>query len=89
MRIKQNLVLRHIGNDYVIIEPDKGMVDMATVFTLNETAAWLWKQLEGKAFTTRIVTELLLNQYGIEPDKASADAELLVDNLIKNGLIEE
>lgn len=89
MKIKQNLVLRHIGRDYVIVEPDKGIVNMANVFTLNETAAWLWKQLEGQTFTIHAVAELLLQQYDVDREKAIADAKELVANLIKNGLIEE
>lgn len=89
MRLKQNLVLRHIGNDYVIIEPDKGVVDMANVFTLNETAAWLWKQLESKTFSTDVVAELLLQQYNIDVDKADGDAKQLVAYMLQNGLIEE
>ena len=89
MRIKKNLILRHIGRDYVIIEPDSEVVDMANVFTLNETAARLWKQLEGKWFSTAVVAELLLEQYEIDADKAACDAERLVADLIENGLIEE
>ena len=89
MRIKQNLILRHIGREYVIVEPNSEVVDMANVFTLNETAAWLWKQLESKSFSTEVVAEMLLKEYDIDADRAAGDAEQLVADMIENGLIEE
>lgn len=89
MKIKSNLVLRHIGNDYIIIEPDKGIIDMANVYTLNETAAWLWQQLESLDFSVDVIAELLLQRYDIDSGKAIYDAEQLVKSLRENGLLEE
>lgn len=89
MKIRENLVLRHIGSDYVIIEPDKGVVDMANVYTLNDAAAWLWKELENIEFSVDDVAEFLLQHYDVDFEKAICDAELLVADLKQNGLLEE
>ena len=35
----------------MIVNPFSETMDMAQVYSLNETAAWLWKQLENKEFT--------------------------------------
>ena len=48
MRVKKGLVLRHIGEEHVIVVPNRGTVDMTSVYRLNEVAAWLWKQFEDK-----------------------------------------
>ena len=51
MRLNSNLILRQVGGEYMIVNPFSETMDMAQVYSLNETAAWLWKQLENKEFT--------------------------------------
>lgn len=89
MKLKKGLVLRHIGNEYIIIEPDKGVVDMAKVYTLNEVAAWLWKQLEEKDFTVEQMEDLLMQRYEVEYEQVQKDIGALVIQLKKQGLIVE
>lgn len=89
MKWKKGLVLRRIGNEYIIIEPDKGVVDMAKVYTLNEVAAWLWKQLEEKDFTVEQMEDLLMQRYEVEYEQVRKDIETLVIQLKKQGLIVE
>lgn len=89
MKWKNGLVLRHIGNEYIIIEPDRGMVDMARVYTLNEVAAWLWEQLEEKDFTVGQMEELLLQRYEVEYERVHKDVEILIADLKKQGMLVE
>ena len=89
MKWKKGLVLRHIGNEYIIIEPDKGVVDMAKVYTLNEVAAWLWKQLEEKDFTVEQMEDLLMQRYEVKYEQVRKDIETLLIQLKKQGLIVE
>ena len=58
MRLNSNLILRQVGGEYMIVNPFSETMDMAQVYSLNETAAWLWKQLENKEFTDRKSTRL-------------------------------
>ena len=51
MRLNSNLILRQVGGEYMIVNPFSEAMDMAQVYSMNETAAWLWKQLENKEFT--------------------------------------
>ena len=51
MRLNSNLILRQVGGEYMIVNPFSETMDMAQVYSLNETAAWLWKQLENKEHT--------------------------------------
>jgi len=87
MRIKSDLILRHIGNEHIIIDPSKEVVDMAKVYTLNETAAWLWKQLENKDFTIKKMVELLLLRYDVDRERATTDTRTLAENFENQGLL--
>lgn len=89
MRLKKGLVLRHIGKEYIIIDPDKGVVDMTKVYTLNEVAAWLWKQLETMDFATDEMVELLTQRYDVEHERAQKDVDALMNHLHEQGLIVE
>ncbi|AIL47080.1 PqqD family protein [Elizabethkingia anophelis] len=87
MKLREDLMLRHLGDEYVIIDPEQDMVDMSKVYTLNETAAFLWKELQGKEFNVETVTEVLLNYYNVEYAVAEKDAQRLVHDFEKQGLL--
>ena len=87
MRLKKNLVLRHIGEENMIIDPSTGTVDIADVYTLNRTAAWLWEQLENTEFTLEKVVDLLVENYDIDRDHALGDAIVWVKDLKEQSLI--
>ncbi len=87
MKIKDKLILRHIGNDYIIIEPERDTVDMTKVFSLNESAAWLWKELKGVDFTEEYVAELLMKKYDVDKECALEDVYKLIEVFKNQGLI--
>ncbi|MDR1527488.1 MAG: PqqD family protein [Dysgonamonadaceae bacterium] len=89
MRIKENLVLRRIGSEYIVIVPDEGQVDLTEVYTLNETSVWIWEQLKDEDFTVEQVTELLLQRYDVDKESAMNDVLELIDIFRKGGLITE
>lgn len=79
MRLKDDLILRHIGNDYIIVEPGQDQIDLSKVYTLNETAAWLWEELKGRDFLLTDVVDALLGQYEVDRETAEADAKTLLE----------
>jgi len=65
MRLKSNLILRKMGDDYIIVEPELGMVDFSQVYRMNESAAWLWEELQGKKIIVEELVELVMSRYEI------------------------
>lgn len=88
MKLRQDLVLRKVGDDYIMVDPSQGMVDLSKVHTLNETAAWLWEQLAGKEVNVDQVATLLCERYDVSQEKAEVDAEALIQEFEKAGLLE-
>lgn len=78
MRLKEGLTVRKIGDDYVIVAPEQGMVDLSKVYSLNETAAWLWDELDGKDFEVSDMVSLVRDQYDVDN---LSDTQLLTDML--------
>lgn len=79
MKLRADLTLRKVGNEYFIVEPDQGMVDLSKVFTLNETAAFLWNSLQGKEFDTQSAADILIQEYQIDQDTALKDTQKILD----------
>lgn len=89
MKIKEHLILRQVGEKYMIIDPGTGIVDLTHVYALNNTAARLWKQLKGIDFTVETIISLLKSNYKIDSEEAQRDAEMLLLNMKANHLLEE
>ena len=87
MKLRSDITLRKVGNEYIIVEPAQGMVDLSKVFTLNETAAFLWEELKGVEFSAADVVKLLVDNYEVEPALAEKDAGVLIANFREQKLL--
>lgn len=87
MELRNDLVLRHLGKEHVVVEPGQGMVDMSKVYTLNDTGALLWEELQGKAFNVSTVTAALLANYEVDASVATQDARRIVAEFERLGLL--
>lgn len=90
MRLREGLVLRKIGEDYVIVDPGKGMIDLSKVFTLNETAAWLWEEIKERDFDIDTLVSLVKEEYDVDDvdeDVIIKDMELIISFLKDNQLL--
>ena len=81
------MVLRNVGNDHVIVDPEQNMVDMSRVFTLNEVAAELWAELKGKHFSINSLADLIWERYEVSYETAREDALKLIEKFEQNGLL--
>ncbi len=43
-----SIVTRKTGNEYVLVPIANNIADMNSVYTLNETGAFLWELIDGK-----------------------------------------
>ncbi|MBQ4056174.1 MAG: PqqD family protein [Fibrobacter sp.] len=89
MKLNKDLVLREVGGEYMIVNPFSDTVDMTQVYSLNETAAWLWQQMEGKEFTVADLVAVLCEEYEVDTETATADLTELCQQWIAAGLAQE
>jgi len=88
MRLVEGFRLRDVMGQATVIGEGVGQVNFNKLITLNESAAFLWKAVEGKEFDVEFLATLLRNEYGIDPDRASWDAEKILDQWVEIGLAE-
>lgn len=89
MKIKKGFELREMCGEHIIIGTGVENIDFSKVISLNESAAWLWKEVEGKDFTPVTMAALLVERYEVDADVALADAEKLANQWISVGIVSE
>lgn len=73
MRIKSDYVMREVAGTCVVVPTGKAAVDFSGMITLNDTGAFLWKQLaEGQSEQELLFA--MLEEY--ETDEATAKADI-------------
>ena len=86
MRIKDGFVLKEIAGVNVVVPIASQMVSFKAIISLNESGAFLWKQLE----TEKTEAELLkafLSEYDIDEATAKNDIAEFLANMKKADLL--
>ena len=86
MKIKEGFVLKDIAGVNVVVPIASQMVSFKAIISLNESGAFLWKQLE----TEKDEAELLkafLSEYDIDEQTAKTDIAEFLENMKKADLI--
>ena len=89
MKLKKGFELRDICGEKVIIATGIENVDFNQMIALNETAAELWKAVEGKDFDANTLAQLLCNDYEVSQEQALADSQALINDWKQQGIIED
>src|SRR5450759_795776 len=77
-----SIVTRKTGNEYVLVPIANNIADMNSVYTLNETGAFIWEQINGKRSVDEIISALT-NEYNIDNETASKDMFSFIENMSK------
>ena len=76
MKIKKGFILRTVCGENVIVGEGLDAINFGRMLSLNETAAWLWKQaVEQGDFTAESLAKALCDEYEVSSDQALADVK--------------
>jgi hypothetical protein len=82
-----SVVTRKTGNEYVLVPIANNIADMNSVYTLNETGAFIWEQIDGKKTVEEIIAALTA-EYDIDNKSAEADVLSFIENMSKYLIIQ-
>lgn len=88
MKTKAGFVLREMCGENIITGEGIEHINFNKLISLNATAAFLWKALEGKEFTVESMAQTLVDEYGIDMELALKDSEKLSQAWINAGIAE-
>ncbi len=62
-------------------------VNFNKIITLNSSAAYLWRAVEGEEFDVAKIADLLIEEYNIDRQTAEKDAKTITDQWIEVGIV--
>ena len=74
--------------EYIVAGEGLQHINFNKFISLNSTAAFLWKALIGKEFTTEEMAQLLVDEYGIDMELAITDSRKLMESWQEAGIVE-
>ena len=89
MKTKEYMVLRTICGEKVLSAEGAKAINMSSIVSLNDTAAYLWEAVAGRDFTADDLKTLLLERYDVDEATAAKDAQALADKWLEIGIAEK
>lgn len=87
MKIKEYIKIKQIGEESVLISNEGNNVDFTRVISLNKSAEFLIGGSFGKEITASDWADKLVEEYGIDKQRALSDAQALLDRLLEAGVL--
>ena len=88
MKIKEGFILREMCGENIVAAEGLEHINFNKLISLHESAAYLWKELCGKEFSTEEMAELLIARYGIDKELALKDSANLCEAWKNAGIAE-
>ena len=86
MKIKDGFILREVAGNYIVVAVGEAVKNFNGIINLNETGAFLWKQLQEGA-TEEQLKAAMLEEYDVQEDVAQNDIKAFIDKLNEKGLL--
>jgi len=83
-----SIVTRKTGNEYVLVPVANNIADMNSVYTLNETGAFIWELIDGEKNVEDLI-QAVISEYNINRETATADVLTFIDNMSKYLIISD
>ena len=89
MKIKKGVVLREVCGQNVIVGEGLEAINFGRMLSLNDTAAWIWKEAmkEGE-FTADTLAVAMCEEYDVSPERALADIKATLEQWLDLKVIE-
>ena len=88
MKAKKGFELRQVCGENIIVAEGADNIDFSSIISMNESSAYLWKNIQGKDFKNEDLVKLLTAEYDVDEAVAAKDVAALVEQWRKAGIIE-
>ena len=88
MKTKNGFNLRQICGENVIVAEGEENIDFSNIISMNESSAYLWKNIQDKDFSEDELVKLLTEEYDVDDITAKSDVNSLVKSWLDAGIIE-
>lgn len=75
-----DVIFRHIAEEFILVPIRQKVVDLKSVYTLNEVAAFIWELIDGKNDTSKIVYKVV-EEFDVDSLCAAKDTKEMFSQL--------
>ena len=88
MKIKDGFVLKKVGDTTIVVAVGKRVKDFNGIISLNETAEFLWNNLNN-ATDAESLADILCGEYDVSKEKAVDSCENFIAKLKEAGVLDD
>ena len=81
-----SVVYREIAGEAILVPIRRNLVDMQSIYTLDNVGADIWKLIDGER-TLAEIREALLEEYDVEREQAERDVLAFASTLLERDLL--
>ena len=85
-RHSEEVASRKIADEVLLVPIRTSASQKLGVYTLNETAAWLWEMMDGSVTCAQLV-DAMTERFEVDSEQAEKDVEILCQDLLSFGAI--
>ena len=90
MKAKKGFNLREVCGEQIIVAEGKENIDFSNIISMNESAAYLWRNVQQmESFGVEDLSRLLTDQYEVSEEVALNDARELIRKWMEAGIISD
>lgn len=87
MKIKNEIIIRRIGNDAILVPIGNALLEHNGMFMLSDSACFLWENL-ADCETVEALAKKLFDEYDVSEEQALADTTEFINKLVELDIIE-
>ena len=88
MKVKEDLMLRTIYGECMVIPMGERLMEFNGMLKLNDTVAFLWKLLQKPVTREQLILKLL-EEYEVDEKRANESVDDFLEMLRKENILEE
>ena len=88
MKIKHEMILAEIENEYIAVTVGGDQKDFHGIVRLNETGKDIWDGIS-KGLSAEEITARLVEQYDVDEATAARSVDRIIDQLKDAGIVED
>lgn len=79
-KLKSKFVTKQVGDDLVLVPLSGNVSKMNELFTMNETARYIWENMTEKTSIEELADKMIL-EFDVEKNRAIKDIEIFMEKI--------
>lgn len=90
MKLKDDLVLRKVADQYVIVPVGKRVQEVTSIVYISSSAAYLWDFMKDNEFEVNDLVKMIMEHYdGVTVEQATTDVNRFINVLAENSILDD